>query len=343
MNNNFSNFITSKAPFNSNSNAIISTIYLYIRKNYLPSEKSNLVKIKKPKLTSLKLLIPFFSLLIKSKRDIYFKLNRANLADIPYLTTHSFDEKSKHITYRDFAYTFRSALALLLLPISIVTYFLMCIGFRDKLTLKDLKSISLAIGDIAFVSLVNLALNRNKNNITIYFSAAIIPDAAILMSHGRIKEVSHGVIHDGHPTYYLLTKRTIPIIVESEQQANKVISNGCGDIAIISPIFFKSFFTYKDDAPQVFIAQFGESYECEAASYLVDNPLVKVRFHPRNSAAFKNQFIHREYCGKEVSSLKSISSSMILDAKLNGIPYEIIFSKNESFESEFKHSREGLL
>lgn len=343
MNKRLFDFITSATPFDSQSNAFISTIYLYLRKNYLPSEKSNLVKLKKIKLASFKLTIKFFLLLIKDDKDIYFKLERANLANVADMSIYSFDERMTCISYRDFVYAFRSALAFSLLPVSLVVYLLMCFRFRGLLTLKDFKSISLSLGDIIFVFLLDWALLKNKNNITVYFSAAIIPDAAILISRSRIIEVSHGVIHTGHPTYYLLARRTVPIIVESQQQASKVAANGCLDIAQVSPGFFKSFFVYKDDSPEVFIAQFGDSYEYEAMLYLQNNPHVKVRFHPRNSERFKVMFCSREYCERKVSSIKSISSSMILDAQINNIPYELIFSENNEFESEFKCSREGLL
>ncbi|CAH6890084.1 conserved hypothetical protein [Vibrio chagasii] len=343
MKSDFISFILSNKPYEFCRNSFFPTIYLYIRKNYLDSEKSNPASPKKIKISSLKLMLSFFSLLLNSDKSIYFKLERTNLSNDKDFSVFSFHESTDRVTFRDLVYLIRTALLLLMLPVSFFSYVYIVIKFKNFLTMKDFKSIALAVGDMIFLHIVKLFVLLNENEVKLYFSAAIIPDAAVFDSSNLIVEVSHGVIHNGHPTYYLLRSRRLPIIVESNQQAKKVIENGCDDIAIVDPSFFRGYFVFDVDAPKVFIAQFGETFEKEGVNFLEINNDYKVRFHPRNSTSFKNQFNDRCYVENNVSYVASISSSMVLDAQIVGIPYMLVYSQDESLESEFKYSREGLL
>ncbi|AGG29602.1 hypothetical protein R4E38_15005 [Morganella morganii] len=343
MKNKFNIFILTSRPFLIKSR-FLKILFLYIRKNYLESELSNRLKTKQIRLSSIKLLSSFVKLIKNSKVDIYFKLNRVNLSDIENMNTYSFNEYENHSSFRDLAYLLRTLFSIFLLPVSAFIFILLCLLFKSKLSGSDFKSLALAMGDILFVAIIKKLISRNKNNIRIYFSAAIIPDAAIFISTGDIIEVSHGVIHPQHPTYYFLEKRTMPIVVGTQQQKQQVINNGVSEnIIILSDLFFRSYFHFNPDAPKVFIGQFGFSFEETASEFLDENTDILIRFHPRCSDDFRCKYANREYKGNLASYLYSISSSMLLDAQLAGIPYSFVYSKNKSFENEFLFSRNGLL
>lgn len=343
MANRFETFVLSRNAFKKNSNRIFSVLYLYIRKNYLESEISNPLKVKKISLISIFKLPMLFKLLLSNDRDIYFKLERSNLANINEMTTISFIESEKKLTIRDSVYFLRASLSLILMPLTSFFYLHLSMKHKKLLSLKDFKSMTLAMGDVFFVFIVRFCLKINKNPIKLFYAAAIMPDATIFFSGRSIIEVSHGVIHFGHPAYYLLENRSLPIIVESNQQEKKVINNGCINITIVNGQFFSKYFCYIISGPKLFICQFGESYEDEASLFLNENNDYLVRFHPRNSDSFKKRFISRQYNKCEVSLVASISSSMILDAHLSKIPYKFVYSDNHDYEIEFKYSREGLL
>lgn len=318
--------------------AMLQTIIKhYHSKLDLVSEKSSPKERNRPRLTSLKLLPELIRLLVNGQ-NIYFCLDRVNLEKLNefYDVSYYFSESKDYVDLRDLVYTLRFFLAFFSAPFAIVYTILS----TKKLDLSFAKTTALATGDFIFCLVVKFLLNRFKGHVT--FAGCIMPDAAIFMEKFNCVEVSHGVIHPGHPNFSGLTSRFLPIVVPNQKYAETIRADGCNCEIIVDKRYFRTFFKFAADADEVFIAQAGHSFEKEAEIFLNSNPKLKVRFHPRNSLEFRTMFRTVSYDGENVAKLYTISSTLIEDAQLENIPYQIVYSRNSQYEEEFRFSRSGL-
>lgn len=309
----------------------------YHSKLDLTSEKSSPKERNRLKFASVKLLPEFIRLLV-SGQNIYFCLDRVNLEKVDelYDIAYYFSETKDCVDFRDLVYTLRFCLAFISAPFSII-YTIIAI---KNLNLSLAKATALATGDFIFCLAVKFMLNKFQGNVT--FAGCIIPDAAIFIDNFNCVEVSHGVIHVGHPNFSGVSLRVLPIIVPNQKYGENIRADRCNCKIIVDKRYFRTFFRFSADADEVFIAQAGDSFEKEAEEFLNNNPKLKVRFHPRNTLAFRTMFQNICYNGNRVSKLYTISSTLIEDAELEQIPYQIVFSQNSQYEEEFRFSRSGL-
>jgi hypothetical protein len=335
-----------------NLNSRHKCLWHYHRKSILPGE----VAVKSAAKLSFKYVVSGilglskFLCSLTKPGDVYYRLDRANLASYSKATIRQIIIKEKvesgDSNVQSSAYIIRSLLRLIAIPSALQLYLSTRLRLRDPDILSKIK-ISSAInaeGDrffcILLVLLKSLFMSRASDKI--YFSAAVVPDAHLYVFSKYFIEVSHGVIHYGHPSLFNLNRLDTQFIVPDEHSMYLCLQNTHNGNFRIDRDFYKRFFSMSEQGPKVFISQPGEIFETIALRFLAKFPEWRVRPHPRSSKAYSQSIHDRITFDSDVSALSSVSSTMLNDAIYENIEIFIIRSINSADNISFQSSFQGL-